>query len=61
MNSKLLICVCTLLTACSQQSYTESIDRQYVKDCNDRGGKVERIDYTDVLQCIGATTKDISK
>jgi hypothetical protein len=60
MNSKLLICVCTLLTACSQP-YNESIDRQYVKDCNDRGGKVERIDYSDVLQCIGATTKDASK
>jgi hypothetical protein len=55
-----LICACALLTACNQP-FDDSINAEYVKDCNDRGGRVERIEYSDQLQCIGATTKGDSK
>jgi hypothetical protein len=55
------ILICMTLSACGQQYYTENLDRAYIKDCNDRGGKVERILYSDQLQCVGATTKGTSK
>jgi hypothetical protein len=51
---------CVLLSACSDH-YAEHIDTGYVKDCNDKGGRVERIDYSDTLQCVGVQNKEVTK
>ena len=41
MRNIFMIASILLLSACSKIAY-EHIDKAYVKDCNDRGGKVER-------------------
>jgi hypothetical protein len=52
--------VLMLLSACSDHMQ-ENIDMAYVKDCNDHGGRVERIEYSNQLQCIGAQNRSDAK
>jgi hypothetical protein len=54
--NKVIFCACLLLSACSEHDV--NIDPNYVKDCNDKGGKVERIEYSSMLQCVGLPVED---
>jgi hypothetical protein len=58
MKKFIAVYACVLLSACSR---LPEVDSAYVKDCNDRGGRVERIDYSDTLQCVGAYNKESVK
>lgn len=60
MKKMSYLIVCVALCACSDHRY-EEIDMAYVKDCNERGGRVERIEYSSTLQCVRAQQKEDAK
>jgi hypothetical protein len=60
MNTLIYVIVVVALCACSNRM-DEKIDMAYVKDCNQRGGRIERIEYSYLLQCVGAQNRSDAK